>query len=130
MNKSFEFTGAEGAVKIKKLVASYAANTPSEADGANVASIRDFARDDIFDAEGDLIPKESMMFFDLDDGRSFACRPSGTEPKMKYYLFGNRRPVGDPFTSQQLAEAKRDVDTSIERLWEWVRADIEARLNA
>ena len=29
-----------------------------------------------------------MLFVDLEDGRSFAVRPSGTEPKIKYYLFG------------------------------------------
>lgn len=131
VNKSFEFAGAEGAAKIQKLVASYAASPPASADGAAVASVRDFASDDIYDAEGDLIPKENMMFFDLEDGRTFACRPSGTEPKMKYYIFGNRRPPGDtPFSAEQLAEAKETVDTSVDRLWEWVRADIDARLNA
>lgn len=35
-----------------------------------------------------------MIFVDLADGRSFAVRPSGTEPKIKYYLSGtgNRAP--------------------------------------
>ena len=70
------------------------------------------------------------MFFDLEDGRTFACRPSGTEPKMKYYIFGNRRPKGDPFTPEELAEAKEHVDKGLDSLWEWVRADIDARLNA
>ncbi|MFR1411855.1 MAG: hypothetical protein ACLSUW_05865 [Akkermansia sp.] len=36
-----------------------------------------------------------MIFVDLADGRSFAVRPSGTEPKIKYYLFGHGKP-GDP----------------------------------
>lgn len=31
-------------------------------------------------------------FVDLADGRSFAVRPSGTEPKIKYYLFGHGKP--------------------------------------
>ncbi|MFN9942795.1 MAG: hypothetical protein ACK56I_25350, partial [bacterium] len=34
-----------------------------------------------------------MLFVDLADGRSFAVRPSGTEPKIKYYLFGRETPL-------------------------------------
>ncbi|MCB1097828.1 MAG: phospho-sugar mutase [Verrucomicrobiae bacterium] len=130
VGRSLEFAGAEGAAKIQKLVSSYASHPPAEADGASTTSMRNFASDDIYDAEGDLIPKENMMFFDLEDGRTFACRPSGTEPKMKYYIFGNRRPKGDPFTPEELAEAKEHVDKGLDSLWEWVRADIDARLNA
>jgi phosphoglucomutase len=33
-----------------------------------------------------------MLFVDLADGRSFAVRPSGTEPKIKYYMFGRSVP--------------------------------------
>ena len=129
VNKSLEFAGAEGATKIQKLVSSYASHPPTEAAGASVSSVRNFASDDIYDAEGDLVPKENMMFLDLADGRTFACRPSGTEPKMKYYIFGNRRPKGDPFNAEQLADAKEQVDKGLDNLWDWVRVDIEARLN-
>jgi phosphoglucomutase len=41
------------------------------------------------------LPKEKMLFVDLADGRSFAVRPSGTEPKIKFYLFGKAAPGGD-----------------------------------
>ena len=93
--------------------------------------MRNFGADDIYDTEGDLIPKENMMFFDLEDGRTFACRPSGTEPKMKYYIFGKKRPAGgQPFNSDELSEAKAAVSTGVEQLWQWVRADIDARLDA
>jgi phosphoglucomutase len=49
--------------------------------------VRDFRKDVIHDEEGDRVSKEKMLFVDLADGRSFAVRPSGTEPKIKYYMF-------------------------------------------
>ena len=44
--------------------------------------------------------RRRCCFVDLEDGRSFAVRPSGTEPKIKFYLFGKAAPGGD------LAESK------------------------
>ena len=71
--------------------------------------------------EGDLLPKEKMLFVDLEDGRSFAVRPSGTEPKIKFYLFGNSD------TATPLAQAKEQVKGSLESLWAWIEADAKAR---
>lgn len=128
-NHSKTFEGAEGAAKIAKLAASYAAHPPSQADGAAVSAVRDFNHDDIIDEEGDLVPKEKMLFVDLADGRTFAVRPSGTEPKIKYYLFGHRMPTpGRSLTAEELAAAKEAVSSSLASLWTWIEADIQARL--
>ena len=43
-----------------------------------------------------------MLFFDLADGRSFAVRPSGTEPKIKFYLFT----AAPPLPAAELAATK------------------------
>jgi len=86
--KSLVMEGADGAAKIQALASSYADQPPTEVDGSAVTRVRDFALQDIFDQEGDLLPKEKMLFVDLEDGRSFAVRPSGTEPKIKFYLYG------------------------------------------
>ncbi|MEN9974188.1 MAG: hypothetical protein RLZZ282_194, partial [Verrucomicrobiota bacterium] len=83
IGKSLVMEGADGAAKILALATSYANNPPTSVDGSAVIRVRDFARQDLFDQEGDLLPKEKMLFVDLDDGRSFAVRPSGTEPKIK-----------------------------------------------
>ncbi|QQL44192.1 phospho-sugar mutase [Sulfuriroseicoccus oceanibius] len=129
VNKSKVFEGAEGAAKIAKLAASYADNPPAEVDGSKVVNVRDFSKDEIYDEEGDLIPKEKMLFVDLEDGRSFAVRPSGTEPKIKYYLFANRRPdEGSSLSDAQLATAKAEVGASIDSLWAALESDIDERL--
>ena len=121
IGKSLVMEGAGGAAKILALATSYAATPPTAADGSTVIRVRDFARQDLYDPEGDLLPKEKMLFIDLDDGRSFAVRPSGTEPKIKFYLFGKAAPGGD------LATTKRRVQDSLNRLWSWIEADAAKR---
>ena len=59
----------------------------------------------------------------LADGRSFAVRPSGTEPKIKYYLFGHGKP-GAP-----VKEALPAVQASLDSLWAAVEKDALARSN-
>src|SRR5213595_4074084 len=84
-NGSLVFEGAEGANKIARLVKSYTGNPFSEVLGSKVVNIKNFESDMIEDIEGDLVPKEKMSIFELDDGMRIAVRPSGTEPKIKYY---------------------------------------------
>ncbi len=128
-NGNLTFEGAEGAAKIQQLVDSYASQPPLQANGVAVARTRNFAKDDFVDIEGDKIPKEKMLMIDLADGSRFAIRPSGTEPKIKFYMFGNRVPEpGHRFSGQELAEAQTTVYAGIEGLWKWIQADIETRL--
>ncbi len=121
--QSMVMEGADGAARIQALAGSYAANPPAEVDGAAVTRVRDFAKQDIYDQEGDLLPKEKMLFVDLADGRSFAVRPSGTEPKIKYYLFGKSAVVGG-----DLVAAKTAVAAGLDRLWAWIESDAAARM--
>ncbi len=125
-NASKVFEGAEGAAKIAKLAASYGENPPTEVDGAKVAKVRNFATEDFVDEEGEAIPKEKMLFVDLEDGRTFAVRPSGTEPKIKYYLYARRNP--DQFDAAGLPQIKEEAAASLDKLWEWLQVDIDARL--
>jgi phosphoglucomutase len=83
----------------------------------------------IEDIEGDLIPKEKMSIFELEDGTRIAVRPSGTEPKIKYYLFAQRRPVTGKFNSAELSQIKTQVGEQLNRLWDWLQKDAESRLN-
>ncbi len=127
--ESLTMDGAEGAAQINKLVASYASNPPKEIDGSPVESVRNFATDTIHDIEGDLIPPEAMIMVSLADGRRVAIRPSGTEPKIKYYMFGVQRPTGaSPFRPAEVAEAKKNVTASLESLWNWLGDDARKRL--
>jgi phosphoglucomutase len=127
---SLVFEGAEGANKIASLMKSYAADPVREILGSSVAEVRNFETDEIKDIEGDLIPKTKMLMFELEDGTRIAVRPSGTEPKIKYYLFARRQPESEKFTGADLDRIKAEVEKHLEDLWSWLRKDAESRLRA
>ncbi|MEI6490983.1 MAG: phospho-sugar mutase [Verrucomicrobiota bacterium] len=127
--ESLTMDGAAGAAQISKLVDSYAANPPAEIDGSKVISHVNFATDTILDVEGDRIPPEAMLMITLADGRKIAVRPSGTEPKIKYYMFAVQKPAaGARFSNSELTQAKADVKASISRLWSALESDAKSRL--
>ena len=127
-NGSLVFEGAEGAIKIARLINSYATDPFPEVLGSKVTSVRNFESDKIEDIESDKIPKEKMLMFELEDGTRIAVRPSGTEPKIKYYLFAHRRPEKGKFDSVELNQIKTEVKAKLDRLWERLHRDAESRL--
>ena len=88
--------------------------------------VQDYEKGRHVDVEGQELPKERMLIFDLGDGFRLAVRASGTEPKMKCYFFGKRN-VG---ANEDLAKAKRELAGEIEKLWEWTRQDAVRRAQA
>jgi phosphoglucomutase len=120
------FEGADGAKKIRCLARSYLASPPELIDGSNIARVQDFSEGSIRDLDGDLLPKENLTIFELADGRRVAIRPSGTEPKIKFYLFG-WTPVGRP---EMLQQAKAMLKSGLESLWAWLQEDAKARVGA
>jgi phosphoglucomutase len=129
VNQSKVFEGASGAAKIAKLADSYGARPPAEVDGSAVVRVRDFRKPGHLDEEGEPVATEKMLFVDLADGRSFAVRPSGTEPKIKYYMFARQMPgEGARLSPEELAAAKTRVSASLDTLWTWLERDIESRL--
>ena len=127
-NGSLVFEGAEGATKIARLIKSYATDPFPDVLGSKVTSVRNFETDKIEDIESDQIPKEKMLMFELEDGTRIAVRPSGTEPKIKYYLFAHRRPEKGKFDSVELNQIKTEVKAKLDRLWERLHRDAESRL--
>jgi len=121
------FEGAEGANKIARLIESYSASPFLEVLGSRVIGIKNFERDMVEDVEGDLVPKEKMSIFELEDGTRIAVRPSGTEPKIKYYLFAQCRPENGKFDPAELTRIKAQVGEKLDRLWDWLQKDAEDR---
>jgi phosphoglucomutase len=129
-NGSLVFEGAEGAGTIKRLLVSYVANPPAEMLGSRVTGVQNFETETFRDVEGDEIPKEKMLIFELEDRTRIAVRGSGTEPKIKYYLFGQERPGNSKFAPDELATIKQRIGARLRELWEWLRADAMARTRA
>ena len=122
-------TGADGAAQIQKLAQSYIDNPPTEIDGVQVSHFRDFLNGDHVDEEGDAIPKEKMVFVDLEDGRAFAVRPSGTEPKIKYYIYYRPEPgTGGLKMPEELPSAKAIAQQAFDSLKEAIVANMRTRL--
>ncbi len=128
-NGSLVFEGAEGADKIARLVKSYASDPFAEVLGSKVTSVRNFENETIKDVEGDVIPREKMLIFELEGGTRIAVRPSGTEPKIKYYLFAQRRPQKGKFDSAELERIKAEVGKKLDLLWDWLQEDAQSRLS-
>jgi phosphoglucomutase len=127
-NTSIYFEGAEGANKIGRLLESYASAPPQEIAGSKVTGITDFEKQTIRDVEGDKIPKQKMSIFELADKTRIAVRGSGTEPKIKYYIFGQRRPEKGKFSAAQLEQIKAEIGERLERVWDWIQKDVRKRL--
>lgn len=134
--ESLVMEGADGAVRIAALVESYTTHPPQEMAGRKVESVINFAQDAMTDSEGDLIPKESMMLFTLSGGFRVAVRPSGTEPKIKFYLFGAALPPDEQargaqetsnWTLENLGTIKERVRQELAALWQWLREDVQKR---
>ncbi|MDB4408446.1 phospho-sugar mutase [Akkermansiaceae bacterium] len=122
IGKSIVMEGSAGAAKIAALVESYSSKPPSEIDGAKCTDVKDYAKGGFYDEEGDDIQPADMLFVELADGRRFAVRPSGTEPKIKYYLFGEAAPDADVVTSRD------QVQASLDSLWAEVEKDAYERM--
>ncbi len=125
---SLVFEGAEGADKIATLMNSYSTDPVREIYRLKVVNFKNFETDEIRDVEGDRIPKTKMLMLELEDGTRIAVRPSGTEPKIKYYLFARRRPEGEKFIGADLDRIKAEVEKQLENLWKWLRTGAESRL--
>ena len=84
------FKGADGAEKMKQMMDELRNNPPKEVGGYKVLAFRDYKADTVKNMEtGEVtttgLPQSNVLYFDLADDAWFCVRPSGTEPKIKYY---------------------------------------------
>ena len=92
---SFTMPGKDGMEEMAKLLKNVRNNPPSEVDGKKVISMWDYQSQVITNSDGSTdniegLPKSNVMRFNLDDEKTyFIIRPSGTEPKIKFYIGSN-----------------------------------------
>ena len=88
--QSITLKGIEGLQKIQEILETLRKNPPMEVGGYKVLKVRDYQADTIKDvATGDVtqtgLPTSNVLYYDLTDDAWLCVRPSGTEPKVKFY---------------------------------------------
>lgn len=117
------YEGATGAAKIKRILETYRSAPPTLFGEVAVSKFQDFGRETFTDADGEEIPKQDLYFVTLANGYTFAARGSGTEPKMKFYIFASAKVSG----AEQLAGVKAEVKAELDRIKGLIEADAKAR---
>ena len=105
--QSVTMKGIEGLQKIQEIMNSLRQNPPKEFAGHKVVAVRDYKADTITDvATGEVkptgLPNSNVLYYELTDDAWVCVRPSGTEPKVKFYY-------GVKGTSLADADEKSDI---------------------
>lgn len=92
-----QMPGSEGMARMLDVMAAFRIKPPTALAGDKIAQIRDYEQQVVTPAGGKPQPlsgpKGDLVILDLErEGNYVACRPSGTEPKIKFYLFGYTPP--------------------------------------
>ena len=104
--------GADGAVKMKELLDSIRNNPPKEIGGYKVTSIRDYKSGIIVDTKTGKesqtnLPTSNVLYYDLEDNAWCCVRPSGTEPKVKFYMGVKGKSIKD--AEEKLEKVKKSM---------------------
>ena len=106
--------GEDGAKRINEILDNLRKNPPTELAGYKVVKTRDYENDIVKDlATGETtttgLPKSNVLYFDMTDDAWFCVRPSGTEPKIKFYagIKGNSLEDADEKLAKVLTELKK-----------------------
>lgn len=83
--------GLQGAAEIKQMMSDFRSHPPKSFNGIKVKTFEDYKTSESLDlATGKIsklnIPASNVLIFYLEDGSKIAARPSGTEPKIKFYV--------------------------------------------
>src|SRR5262249_5201849 len=125
INKYLE--GREGVAQIQKLMAAFRAAPPRQVGGLTLTEAYDYKTHEVRplgpDGRSRPLPQPSgdLVIFQTEaKGTRFAARPSGTEPKIKFYLFA-RTPTDGVTDRAGLASIKKETEGRLDRM----TADIE-----
>ena len=107
--------GLEGPAKIKALLDGLRKEVPSNFGGIKVALAQDFSVNQQVDAQDVVseigLPTSNVLKYILEDGSWIAVRPSGTEPKIKFYM--GVKAATQEEAEEKLAKFQKDLDAYI-----------------
>lgn len=89
--KAITMKGAEGATKIQEMMDQLRNNPPKKIGSWDVLEVRDYKKDECVDTKTGAktetgLPISNVLYYDLSDNAWCCARPSGTEPKIKFYM--------------------------------------------
>ncbi|MEX0715056.1 MAG: phospho-sugar mutase [Planctomycetaceae bacterium] len=127
--------GARGRDRIDALMRAFRERPPTDLAGVRLARVRDYGVDEVRSLPNNRLveklagPTGDLLFLDSmeDGGRKFsvAARPSGTEPKIKFYFFAEARCDGAANLPAVKHRTDADFTTFQQALSDWVKEQIE-----
>ena len=118
--KNIYLEGAKGSEEIKKIMDSFRETPPTKIGSLSVQKIVDFNIPGLYDEDKEVIALENFLILHLDEGFRIAIRPSGTEPKLKFYIFGEGSPV---------AKVLEDEKNKVHQLYQEVSSELKKEVD-
>ena len=114
---SITLKGADGAEQIKSMMEKMRNNPPKKLGNYNVLEVRDYKNHTIIKADGTTektdLPTSNVLYYDLNDNSWCCVRPSGTEPKIKFYMGVKGKSMKEAEQKlEELTEAMKDFSNN------------------
>lgn len=109
--------GMNGQLEIADMMEGYRSNPPKTLGGSKVAKLYDYEKQTVTDLKTGQdsrisLPKSNVLQFELEDGSKVSARPSGTEPKIKFY-FSVNAPLN---SADQYKQVEKQLDEKIQHI--------------
>ncbi|GAB6435771.1 phospho-sugar mutase [Bacillus luti] len=109
---SLTLKGKDGAEQIQEMMATFRENPPKEVAGLTVVAVEDYKASIVTSLQDGHkeeihLPKSNVLKYQLEDGSWFCLRPSGTEPKIKFYFGVQDNSLQN--SEQKLLTIKEDI---------------------
>lgn len=116
---SITLKGIEGLAKIQEIMNTLRENAPAAIGAYKVTAVRDYKKDTVTDTDTGTVtptglPSSNVLYYEMTDGAWVCVRPSGTEPKVKFYLGVKGTSLGDADTKS--AELSKAVLAMIDKM--------------
>lgn len=117
--KAITLKGLEGVERIARIMQTFRVHTPESFCGQKVVEARDYKhrifRDMISGKESESpLPPSDMLYYTLEDGTWICIRPSGTEPKLKFYIGVKAQTL--KAAEDTIAKLEEEIDAQVEKI--------------